>query len=125
MMDDARQAVGEALGHTYTAAYNLTKFEPATEDMINRFFRLLEVDGYRVVLDDPNHYVCVTEDTWFIQHSLDCRIAGTIGTCKYSHVIKDLSEASHDFIRDHSGVGFALRITGIDRDGNPTLEGVT
>lgn len=72
--------------------------------------------GYRIVKNDPNHYVCFTEDTWFIEHSLDCRIAGTIGTCEFNRSIKDLGEEQYEL-----SPGRWL-ITGIDEMGLPSLE---
>jgi hypothetical protein len=50
-----RRAVAEALGHTYAAAYG-DAFELANNDMVDRFLRLLEVDGFVVLVDptDPN-----------------------------------------------------------------------
>lgn len=75
--------------------------------------------GYRIVKNDPEHYVCFTEDTWFIEHSLDCRINGAIGTCEFNHAVKDLAAelpAPPDELLGR------WRITGIDTEGIPSLE---
>jgi len=75
--------------------------------------------GLRIVKNDPHHYVCFTEDTWFIEHSLDCRIAGTIGTCEFNHAILDIT--AQQAMPDPRQLG-RWRITGIDSEGLPSLE---
>lgn len=75
--------------------------------------------GYRIVKNDPEHYVCFTEDTWFIEHSLNCRINGTIGTCEFNHAILNIAED----LPDPEQLG-RWRITGIDPEGLPSLERV-
>ena len=75
--------------------------------------------GYRIVRNDPEHYVCFTEDTWFIEHSLDCRIRGAIGTCQFNHAIKDLAAELPAPPDDLLG---RWRITGINSGGIPSLE---
>jgi hypothetical protein len=75
--------------------------------------------GLRIVKNDPDHYVCFTEDTWFIEHSLDCRINGTIGTCEFNHAILDIT--SQQAMPDPRQLG-RWRITGIDSEGLPSLE---
>lgn len=75
--------------------------------------------GYRIVKDDPNHYVCFTADSWFIEHALECRIAGTIGTCVFNHAILDLADELPAPPDDLLG---RWLITGINGDGTPQLE---
>ena len=79
----------------------------------------LDAAGYRIVKNDPEHYVCFTEDTWFIEHSLDCRVAGTIGICMFNHAILDLAD---ELPAPPENLLGRWRITGIDEDGRPNLE---
>ena len=76
----------------------------------------LDEAGYRIVKNDPEHYVCFTEDTWFIEHSLDCRIAGTIGTCEFNRSIRDLNAEQYELTPGR------WRIAGIAWNGAPNLE---
>jgi hypothetical protein len=62
---------------------------------------------------------CFTKDTWFIEHSLDCRVNGTIGTCEFNHAIVDF--ASWLGGPPNKLLGRWL-ITGIDSEGLPNLE---
>lgn len=73
---------------------------------------------YRLVKNEPDHYVTFDETGWFIEHSLDCRIAGTIGTCAHNGAIRAIGEPKFP---DHLG---RWRITGIDSEGLPSLERV-
>lgn len=68
---------------------------------------------------DPNHldhFVTFTEDRWFIEHSLPCRIAGNMGTCAYHAAIVEVSDDDTD-----PDLG-RWRITEIDTEGLPALE---
>jgi len=85
-------------------------------DIGTEIIAALSAAGYRIVKDDPEHYVNLTGDTWFIEHALDCRIAGTIGTCQYNRAIMDLPRE----VIDDWGCG-RYRITGIDEEGLPSL----
>lgn len=88
----------------------------------NRIFRatLKEIAAedcsYGAHEPENNRATFDTEDTWFIEHSLDCRIAGTIGTCEFNHAIKDLTEEQYELTPGR------WRITGIDEMGLPSLE---
>ena len=42
--------------------------------------------------DEPNHYVTFNPDNWFIEHSMACRLAGTIGTCKWNEYVADIPQ---------------------------------
>lgn len=81
--------------------------------------RNLSAAGLRIVKNDPDHYICFTEDTWFIEHSLDCRIAGTIGTCKYNHAILDIT--SQQAMPDPRQLG-RWRIISVTDEGFPILD---
>jgi hypothetical protein len=78
--------------------------------------RSLEAMGYVVIKDEPDHYVTFDEDGWFIEHSVACRAAGTLGTCDYNKAIRMVADEPDpdDFGR--------WRITDIDSEGLPSLE---
>jgi hypothetical protein len=78
--------------------------------------RGLEAMGYVVIKDEPDHYVTFDEDGWFIEHSVACRVAGTLGTCDYNKAIRMVADEPDpdDFGR--------WRITELDSEGLPSLE---
>lgn len=39
--------------------------------------------------DEPNHYVTFDDSGWFIEHSVACRRAGTLGDCDYHRAIQE------------------------------------
>lgn len=47
----------------------------------------LDVEDAVLVPWVNDHFVTFNEDGWFIEHSFDCRLAGTIGTCKHNQAI--------------------------------------
>lgn len=112
-MAKERSKEWEALAIAVTAVVGYGETTSTTDKMMMVLAEL----GYRVVRNDPDHYVCFTEDTWFIEHSLDCRIAGAIGTCRFNTAIRDIA----DDMRDSEQLG-RWRITGIDSEGVPSLE---
>lgn len=80
----------------------------------------LQAEGYAVIPDESDHYVTFAADGWFIEHSVACRIAGTIGTCDFNQAIRDAYGAPpppEDFGR--------WCITGIDDEGMPNLRRVS
>ncbi len=36
------------------------------------------------------HYVTYSEDGWVVEHSLDCRLAGTLGTCNFNEAAGEM-----------------------------------
>lgn len=77
---------------------------------------MAEADG---VVYEPDHFVTLDGDGWFIEHSMACRLAGTLGTCEYYRAVRlvyDEPPPPGDFGR--------WRITDIDEVGLPSLERV-
>jgi len=72
-----------------------------------------------ILKNEPDHYVNFDEDGWFIEHSIPCRVAGTIGTCEYNTAIREVYDEPDpdDFGR--------WRIVDIDEEGCPSLERVS
>jgi hypothetical protein len=67
-----------------------------------------------------DHFVTFDEVGWFVEHSLDCRLAETLGNCKYNAAVR---EAALDFDPDANVDLFGRwRITAIDGMGLPSLE---
>ena len=67
-----------------------------------------------VVPDQPEHFVTFDDDGgWFVEHSLECRLSGTIGTCDYNTAIRNCDETPE---------AGRWRITSIDEEGLPSLE---
>lgn len=85
-------------------------------------FEALDQAGLVVVEDEPHHYVTFDEYGWFIEHSVACRIAGTIGTCTYNEAVRGVVE-DFDPNEDPDQLG-RWRITDIDDEGLPSLERV-
>jgi hypothetical protein len=109
---ETQTAVADALVHAFQVLEDTGSWRVTADSLIDG----VETRGYRIVRDDPNHYVNLTEDDrWFIEHSLDCRINGTIGTCKFNRAIMDLPEELR--------IPGRYRILGIVH-GIPTLESV-
>lgn len=63
----------------------------------------------------PDHFVNFDVDGWFVEHSMACRLAGTIGTCDYNAAIREIADEP-----DAEQFG-RWRITDID-EGLPSLE---
>jgi hypothetical protein len=111
------EALAIALGHTGIFADG--KFTPAPNTLriardVENFMGLL---GWRIVEDDPDHFVTFEADGWFIEHTLSCHLAGTLGTCIYNTVIREV----YDGPPDPADFG-RWRITEIDEEGMPSLE---
>jgi hypothetical protein len=50
-------------------------------------------DGLVLALeeDQPDHYLTITpDDRWFIEHSMGCRLAGTLGSCQWNEFAANL-----------------------------------
>lgn len=71
--------------------------------------------GLVIIEDEPDHYVTFDEDGWLIEHSVACRVAGTIGTCAYNATIREIADEPWP---DQFG---RWRITEIDSEGLPSL----
>ena len=39
---------------------------------------------YVLGYQEPDHFVTFGKESWFIEHSMGCRMAGTLGTCDYN-----------------------------------------
>jgi hypothetical protein len=63
-----------------------------------------------------DHYVTFDADGWFIEHSVPCRLAGTLGTCVFNAAIREVADEPDP---DQFG---RWRITEIDEEGLPSLE---
>lgn len=86
------------------------------ETMVARLIEKLAEQGYVIVRDEPDHFVTFDEDGWFIEHSVACRVAGTIGTCAYNQAIREIADEP-----DPGQMG-RWRITEVDSEGLPSLE---
>lgn len=115
-LDALAWSMALALGHTVIDVGG-QKAGPNTRRLAVEVNNLLEWEGWRIVEDEPDHFVTFDEQGWFIEHSLDCRITGTIGTCTYNAAIREVyDEAPHP---DDMG---RWRITAVDDEGVPSLE---
>lgn len=83
---------------------------------VGLFIESLTEQGYRLVPDQPEHYVTFDKDGWFIEHSIICRLMGTIGTCEYNTAIREVYDEP---VPDEFG---RWKITLIDDEGLPSLE---
>lgn len=70
--------------------------------------------------DDADHFVTFDRDGWFVEHSIACRRAGTLGTCAYNVAIREVA-IDFDSEGDPQQLG-RWRITNIDSEGIPSLE---
>lgn len=59
------------------------------------------------------HFVTFDKDGWFIEHDMTCRLAGTLGTCKYNKAIR--------LIADDPDLYGRWEITDVDSEGLPSL----
>lgn len=80
----------------------------------------LGAHGHVIIPDEPHHYVTFDQGGWFIEHSVACRVAGTIGTCNFNAAIREIAE-DFDPDEDPDQLG-RWRITWIDGEGLPSLE---
>lgn len=76
--------------------------------------------GHHLDFIPDGHFVEFDEDMWMIEHDLECRLAGTLGTCKYINAIRMIVE---DGGPDLETMG-RWRITDVDDEGLPSLERV-
>lgn len=76
----------------------------------------LATAGYVLIRDQPDHYVTFDEAGWFVEHSVACRVAGTLGTCAYGNAVRMVAVEP-----DPRQLG-RWRITEIDEMGLPSLE---
>lgn len=89
---------------------------PLGEIIARKVVKALGNIGYALVRDDGWHYVTFDEDGWFIEHSVACRQAGTLGTCDFNRAIREIAdEPDLDLFGRH-------RITEVDSEGLPSLE---
>ncbi len=50
-------------------------------------------DSIILALEDhePDHYLTITtDDRWFVEHSMSCRLAGTLGSCQWNEFAANL-----------------------------------
>lgn len=78
----------------------------------------LPARGEKVGEGWADHFVTFDADGWFVEHSLACRLAGTLGTCGYNRAVREVAD---DGPPDEDDLG-RWRITGIDSEGLPELE---
>lgn len=76
--------------------------------------------GYVIVPDEDDHYVTFDASGWFVEHSIACRQAGTLGTCAYNAAIREIA-IDFDAEGDPEQPG-RWKITNIDSEGLPLLE---
>lgn len=76
--------------------------------------------GYAIIPDSPDHFVTFDETGWFVEHSVACRMAGTLGTCEYNQAIRSVA---NDILDDDDleGLTGRWRIVEVD-EGLPSLE---
>lgn len=63
--------------------------------MTRECIRILEGAGYTVVPPGPphdQHYAIFLDDTWYSEHSIQCRMAGEIPTCRFHFAVADLAD---------------------------------
>lgn len=77
-------------------------------------------NGYMIITDEPNHYVTFDYDGWFVEHSIACRVAGTIGTCEFNQAVRKIAD-NFDPMDDEDLLG-RWQITDIDSEGLPSLQ---
>lgn len=68
-----------------------------------------------------DHFVNFDETGWFVEHSFACRVAGTLGTCKWGQAIRNIVDDEWEFDLDQHG---RWRIIEVDSEGCPSLERV-
>lgn len=76
----------------------------------------LAAAGYVVLPDQPDHFITFDSDGWFVEHSIACRVAGTIGTCDYNGAARELDD---EFDAELIG---RWRMVSIDSEGLPEVE---
>lgn len=64
------------------------------------------------------HFATFTDEGWWVEHDLACRLSGELPTCRYTTTVA--------LIADEIDVGIIgrWRITDIDSEGLPSLERV-
>lgn len=70
-----------------------------------------------MVASQSDHFVTFDADGWFIEHSMACRVAGTLGTCRCNRAIREVYDEPPP--EDQWG---RWRITDVDSEGLPLLE---
>lgn len=79
----------------------------------------LAAEGYVVIPDQPDHFVTFDETGWFVEHSVACRLVGTLGTCENNLAVRRIA----DDMDPHNPTDLGRwRITEIDSEGLPSLE---
>lgn len=114
--------VEAALAAMYQALTTLCDTEPEPSsgwDEARILLGALVAEGYVVIEDQPDHFVTFDESGWFVEHSIACRVAGTIGTCAYNSAIRHVADDKDP--HDPGDLG-RWRITEIDSEGLPSLE---
>lgn len=92
---------------------------PATEGIGGKTWEQWAEDVVDALREaEPDHFVTFADDGWFIEHSMGCRIDGTIGTCGYNHAVREIAD---DYAYEPDDWG-RWWITDIDEEGLPSLE---
>lgn len=61
-------------------------------DLADVACKALRDAGLVVLADQPDHFLNVDGDGWFIEHSIACRVAGTIGTCDVNQAVRRVAD---------------------------------
>lgn len=89
---------------------------PITDEYRTLHYNPSDSRGMVQIPDEPNHYVTFDDNGWFIEHSVACRIAGTLGTCEFNQAVRTFTE---DIGRIVTG---RWLIAGVDSAGMPILQ---
>lgn len=114
--------VADALFDAWIAADRAKRSAPqvyrdaAMEDAETALLALAE-NGFVVIADEPKHFVTFNEKGWFIEHSIACRLAGTLGTCEFNQAIVEIAEDMTT--PDEYGRWWIIEV---DEEGLPLLE---
>lgn len=111
-------ALGIVLGHTFKSLGDDPEPGPSTMMTAREVVDELGRRGFVVLADSADHYVTFDERGWFVEHSIACRRAGTLGTCEYNSAVREIADEP-----DPEQFG-RWCITGIDSEGLPSLERV-
>lgn len=74
--------------------------------------------GLVILPDEPHHYVTFDDNGWFIEHSVECRVNRTLGTCEHNDGIRQFADR---LTADNAPLGRWL-IRGFDAHGTPALD---
>lgn len=84
-----------------------------------------DATSHIILPNEPDHFVTFDEKGWFVEHSIACRIAGTLGTCEYNDAVRkiaDMPDCALGPYEPDSDLFGRWCITEIDSEGLPILE---